>query len=401
MLEHGLLSLEDALARLLAGAAALPIEQATLGEAFGRFLAADRFAKVSQPPVDVSAMDGYAVRFANLPAPLRIIGSSAAGHGFQGVVRAGEAVRIFTGAAVPAGADTIAVQEDAAVSGGQVRIAGDGPPARGAHIRRAGQDFAAGACVAKAGDRLTPARLGLLAASGNACVPVPRRPTVAVIATGDELVAPGATPGPHQIISSSGAMISALARRAGADVRDLGIVPDTREALAKAFADAQSADIIVSIGGASVGDHDLVKPVLESLGANIDFWRIAIRPGKPVLAGRLGSAQVIGLPGNPVSAFVCATLFLLPLLRLMAGDPNPVAVPAPARAAVALKANGARRDFLRATLEHRADGSLWATPATVQDSAMLATLAGCDALLIRPENGAALAAGASVGVLSL
>ena len=405
MAETALLSLEAALGQLLATASPLPVEQASLADAFGRFLAEAVVARVSQPPADVSAMDGYALRFADLQQPLRIVGESAAGRGFAGVVGAGEAVRIFTGAPIPAGADTVAVQEDAvqedAAADGLVVIARDGPQRAGAHIRRAGLDFRAGGQVAQRGDRLTPARLGLLAAAGHAMLPVVRRPRVALIATGDELVLPGCVPGPDQIVSSNGPMLAALLRREGADVQDLGIVADTSDALATAFVAAQDADIIVTIGGASVGDHDLVKPVLQSLGARLDFWRIAIRPGKPMLAGRLGDAQVIGLPGNPVSAFVCATLFLLPLLRHMAGDPNPVSQPVMARASVGLKANGARRDFMRATLARDAEGALWATPCTLQDSSMLGVLAGADALLIRPENDPARAAGATVPVLTL
>lgn len=397
----GLLRLDDALARLLAAAPALPVEMAPLGDASARFLADDMHAMVSQPPADVSAMDGYALRFADLPGPLRIIGESAAGRGFHAAVGPGEAVRIFTGAPVPDGADTVAIQEDAAVADGMVTIARDGPAAVGAHIRRAGLDFRAGERVAKAGERITPGRIGLLAAAGHGLVPVRRRPTVALIATGDELVPAGSLPGQDQIVSSNGPMLAALLRREGAEVRDMGIIADRREALAQAFAAARGCDVIVTVGGASVGDHDLVKPVLEDLGARIDFWRIAIRPGKPLLAGMLGRAQVIGLPGNPVSAFVCATLFLQPLLRHLAGDPCPVAEPVLAQTTVALKPNGGRRDFMRATLERRRDGSLWVAPALAQDSSMLGVLAQSDALLVRPEDDPAREAGATVPVLTL
>lgn len=396
-----LLPLEEAQARLLALGAPLAAEEAALGAAAGRFLAADVFARLSVPPADVSAMDGWAVRIADLPGPLRPVGVSAAGQPFAGCIRPGEAVRILTGGHLPDGADTVALQEEMDEADGLLRLRGRGFGSVGRHVRRAGQDAAKGARVARAGERLTPPRIGLLAATGHAAVRVRRRPRVALLATGSELVPPGAEPGPGRIVSSNGVMLEALLAAEGAEVADHGIVADDREATARAIAAAaKDADLLLTIGGASVGDHDLVRPALLGLGGSIDFWRIALRPGKPLLAGRLGGTVVLGLPGNPVSAHVCAILFAVPLLRHMAGAADPLPQLETARAAVALAPGGARRDFQRATLSWR-DGEPWVTPAPVQDSAMLSVLAAADVLLVRHEGAPAAAVGARVPVLRL
>ncbi len=389
-----LLPFAAALDQLLAGVEPLPAETLSLDHCAGRVLAETITARLTQPPFDAAAMDGYAIRWADLHLPWRVVGESAAGHGWGGTLGPGEAVRIFTGAPLPAGADVIMVQEEVARDGDMARLAGEGPPRIGAHIRPAGQDFAAGGRLLCAGKRLTPAGLGLAAAGGWRALPVVQRPRVTLIATGDELVLPGEIPGPGQIVSSNPAMLAALLRSAGADVHDPGLIPDDRAALAAALKDAE-ADLIITIGGASVGDHDLVVPVLRDLGADIDFWKIALRPGKPLLAGRLGGTRVLGLPGNPVSAFVTALLFAVPLVSRMAGRPHdlpletlPLATPLPA--------NGARRDHLRA---RRTPAG--AEPFARQDSALLSLLASADLLIIREAHAPAAVADDPVTCISL
>jgi molybdopterin molybdotransferase len=395
-----LLRLEEAQARLLALGAPLAREEVAIGEADGRWLAEDVAALVAQPPCDVSAMDGWAVRAADGADPRHVVGVSAAGAGFRGTIGRGETVRIFTGAPVPTGADAVVLQEDAALEGEWVRIVAVDAVTPGRHIRRAGQDFRANDTLARAGQQLSPARIGLLAAGGHGRLGVRRAPRVAVLATGSELVPPGVVPKPPRIVSSNGAMIAALARRAGARVSDHGIVADDRHATRRALAAAAGgADVLVTIGGASVSAHDLVRPALADLGGRLDFWRIAIRPGKPLLAGRLGDAIVLGLPGNPVSAFVCALLLLCPLLRHLAGAADPMPKERRGRAGAAVEANGARRAFLRARLDEQS-GEPLVTPAPVQDSAMLSVLAASDVLLIRPEHAPALSRGAEVAFLT-
>ncbi|MFN2258647.1 MAG: molybdopterin molybdotransferase MoeA, partial [Parasphingopyxis sp.] len=302
-----LLPVEEARARLLSLADPVSCEQVPIEAAGGRWLAEDMVAKRTQPESDLSAMDGYAIRFADLPGPWRVIGESAAGEPFGQKLSDGEAARIFTGAALPAGADTILVQEEAQRDGDTLRLAGDGPPERRAHIRPAGEDFAAGDTLLAAGAHLTPARIGLLIAAGHGSLPVRRHVRVALISTGNELRLAGEELGPGAIPASNGPMLAALLAGGPVDVHDRGIVGDDLTMLRRTLADAaDAADIVVTIGGVSVGDHDLVRPALAEAGAEIDFWRIAMKPGKPLMAGRLAGAVVLGLPGNPVSAYVTA-----------------------------------------------------------------------------------------------
>ena len=390
----GVIAVDAALARLLAGAETLAAETVPLARAFGRILGSDVDARLTQPPFAASAMDGYAMRWDDMPGPWRVIGESAAGRGFGARVGEGEAVRISTGAPLPSGADTIVVQEDVSRRGDTAILSGEGPPTGGAHVRAAGQDFAAGDRIGAAGDTLTPARLGLLAAAGHGTVAVVCRPRVTIIATGDELVPPGTIPGSDRIISSNTVMIGALFETVGATVTDAGIVGDSRLALVAALA-AVDADVIITIGGASVGDHDIVVPVLRSLGAEIDFWKIAMRPGKPMLAGRLGETRIIGLPGNPVSSFVCALLFVMPLLARLGGRDHrlPMAL---LPLAGALAANGDRRDHLRA--QRTVGGAL---AFAVQDSARLGVLANADVLIIREPGAPAAPVGTLVSCIVL
>lgn len=386
----GLLPVEDALVRILAAAETFPkdVEMVPVAEADGRVLAGDLVALRSQPPADVSAMDGYALQAADTDPPgkpLRLIGESAAGHPFSGAVQPGEAVRIFTGAVVPPGANAVLLQERAAAREGTV--CSEITLAPGTFVRRAGRDFKAGEIGLRAHLRLTPGRIALAGAMNHAEIPVFRRPRVAILATGDELVAAGATSAPDAIVATNAFAIAAMARAAGAEVRDLGIARDTESSLNAAFdvAEGWPADVLVTIGGASVGKHDLVRPVAAARGAKLDFYKIAMRPGKPLNFGRLGAILLVGLPGNPVSALVCARLFLMPLLAALQGDGEAGAdVGEPAFLGRALPANDERQDYLRATLTRDADGRLIATPPGDQDSSLLSVYAGASALVIRP-----------------
>lgn len=395
MAKNKLLPVDDALARVLADARLLGEENIPLAEARGRILARDLVARRTQPPVDVSAMDGYAVRAADLAAgSLKLVGESAAGHAFGAPLGPGEAVRIFTGAPVPAGADAILLQEDAEVADGSLK-ARPGESA-GAHIRAAGLDFKTGAPGLFAGTRIGPAELALAAAINHATLPVARRPRVALIASGDELVPPGAEPGPSQIISTNNLAVGAIAAEAGAEVIDLGIFRDDLAELERAIGLAREAraDVIVTLGGASVGDRDLLRPALERQGMTLDFWKIAMRPGKPLIFGRLGQAHILGLPGNPVASIVCALVFLAPLLRALQGDPGAGADQTETAIAGAdLPGNKGRRDYMRAKLTRDAEGRLVATPHPMQDSSLLTELAQSQALLIREPGEPPAAAG--------
>jgi molybdopterin molybdotransferase len=387
-----LLPVAEAQARLLALATPLEIETVPLAEAAGRWAATDIAARRTQPAADLSAMDGYAIRFADLPGPWVVIGESRAGAGFDGVVDRGAAVRIFTGAPVPRGADAVLVQEEATRAGAALRLSGEGPPHAGSNIRPRGSDFAEGAMLAAQGARLTPGRIAALAVGGHGALPVRRKPRITLISTGDELVAPGTPAAGAMLPASNGVMLRALIGTTG-EVEDRGIVPDRLDALVDALRMAR-ADIVITTGGASVGDHDLVRPALAEAGATLDFWRIAMRPGKPLLAGRLGDAVVLGLPGNPVSAFVTARLFLLPLIARLGGAAAPFPATEPAALAAALPPVGNRDDYVRATL---ANGGV--TPLPDQGSGALSTLALTEALIVRPAGAAAAAAGEIVDIL--
>jgi len=390
-----LLPVVEARSRLLALAAPLATEQVPLTEAAGRWAAGDLHARRTQPGADLSAMDGYAIRFADLPGPWRVIGESAAGRGFAGAVRSGEAVRIFTGAPLPAGADTVMVQEEAARDGDTLHLAGEGPATHGRNVRRRGLDFSEGDLLVRAGERLTPARLALAGAAGHGQIAVRRKVRVAIAATGDELVAPGAPVGEAQLPETNRLMLAAQLADLPVELLDLGILPDDRAALEAGFR-AVDADVLVTSGGASVGDHDLVRPALEAAGATIDFWKIALRPGKPMMAGRLGDTVVLGLPGNPVSAFVTALLFVRPLVAHLAGAADPLPRTRAATLGEPLAANGERTDYLRAEIR---DGRVLAS--TLQDSAMLQTLARATCLIVREPHAPAARTGDPVEILDL
>ena len=379
----GLLPVEEAQTRLLALRAPLGTENIALYESLGRYLSQDVLALRDQPAAALSAMDGYAIRFDDLPGPWHVIGEAAAGSVPSLRVDAGQAMRIFTGAMLPEGADTVVVQEDVALSGGQLVLTGDGPGSRGRHVRARAIDFAAGDCLLPAGTRMTPGAIAAAAMSGAGQLVVGTRPRVAIVTTGDELVQPGNPLAPGQIPDSNGAMLAAMLAGEVADPVLPHHIPDDREKLAHVLKElARRHDVIITVGGASVGDHDHVRGALEAAGGNLDFWRIAMRPGKPVIAGRLGDAILLGLPGNPSSAFVTATMFLLPLVRHIAGARDPLPKVHRAPLAAALSAGGSRRDYMRARLEN---GEL--LPLFGQESGLTLPLASANALLIR-EIGA-------------
>ena len=399
-----LLSVADALARVLDGAEPLPGEDTPLVEADGRVLTSDVAALRTQPPTDLSAMDGYAVRaadVADVPVILKVVGEVTAGHPFNGEVGAGQAARIFTGGVVPPGADTIVIQENVERDGDRVTVGTASP--KGRHIRRAGLDFKQGQVLLPKGRRLTDRDVMLAAAMSHPTLPVHRRPKVAVFATGDELKPPGSPLGPGEIVYSNGYALMALARNEGADVVDLGVVPDNVEATVAAIRRARqaNADILVTTGGASVGDYDLVQRGLRAEGLNLSFWRVALRPGRPMMNGRLGAMHVLGLPGNPVSAYVCAFLFLVPLIRRLQGRSDIQPFPESAVLGAELPANDERADYMRATLAPGPDGTAIATPVKIQDSSMMAALAKADCLVIREPFAPAAAAGSRCAILKL
>jgi len=399
-----LMPVADALSAVLAGAEPLPEETIALDAAHHRVLARDVAALRTQPPQAMSAMDGYAVRSADasaVAARLKVIGEVAAGRPFEKTVGAGEAVRIFTGGVVPDGADAVIIQEDTVIEGGGITITE--PAVAGRHIRPPGIDFSKGDVLLAKGMRLTDRDLSLAAGMNYPELAVRRRPKVAILATGDELVMPGATPGPGQIVYSNGYALRALARAEGAETIDLGIAADTVEATTQGIRRARDlgADILITTGGASVGDHDLVKQSLEAEGVTMAFWRIAMRPGKPMMHGTLGAMRVIGLPGNPVSSYVCGFLFLVPLIRMLSGRADAHHRTEKALLGRDVAANDMREDYLRARLEVRADGALIATPVDHQDSSLLGNLAAARALVIRPPFASKALAGAACDILRL
>ncbi|WP_026606283.1 gephyrin-like molybdotransferase Glp [Methylocapsa acidiphila] len=400
------ISVAEARARILAGVSPdRPTELVPLARAYGRTLAEDLAATRTQPSKAVSAMDGYAVRavdLAVLPTKLRQIGESAAGHGFSGRLGAGETVRIFTGAPLPDGADAILMQEDAKAEDGVIE------PLRnvgaGRFIRAKGLDFTAGETLLRRGTRLGPSEMALAAAMNHAEIKVARRPRVGILATGDELVAPGGAIGPDQIVASNSFAVAALVEAAGGEPIDLGIAADALAALEAKIQAARDAgaDVLVTLGGASVGDHDLVRPALAKEGMEFGFWRIAMRPGKPLIHGRLGGMAILGLPGNPVSTIVAGLLFLSPLVRALSGDPTAADDPSePAALGEAIGENDGREDYLRAALSASPDGLPTATPFKAQDSSLLGVLARAQCLLIRAPHAPAAEAGERCRIIRL
>ncbi|MET4120295.1 molybdopterin molybdotransferase [Bradyrhizobium sp. JR4.1] len=399
-----LMPVSDALAAVLAGAEPLPEEMISLDEAYHRVLARDVAARRTQPPQAMSAMDGYAVRAADaatIDSELTVIGEVAAGRPFAGTIGAGEAVRIFTGAVVPGGADAVVIQEDTVAAGQRITI--KEAAIAGRHIRPAGVDFREGDVLLRKGSRLTERDLALAAGMNYPHLAVFRRPKVAILATGDELVMPGTTPGHGQIVYSNGYALHALARSEGAETIDLGIAADTLEATTAGIRRAREsgADILITTGGASVGDHDLVQQALRDEGIAMAFWKIAMRPGKPMMHGRLGAMGVIGLPGNPVSSYVCAFLFMVPLIRALSG--RSVIHHRRERAVLGrgVGANDQREDYLRAHLEERDDGTRVVLPVNHQDSSLLANLAAAQVLLVRAPFAPKAEAGTACEVLRL
>jgi molybdopterin molybdotransferase len=402
--QMSLLPVDEAIARIVEGITPLAVEQVRLDDALGRTLAEPLAATRTQPPFPASAMDGFAVRAADTEdsqVRLKIIGMSAAGHSFGGTVNPGEAVRISTGAPVPAGADAILIKENADTPDDNTLVANQ-PALAGKHIRRPGLDFDKGDILIQPGTTIGVRQIALAAAMNHATVPVRRKPRIAILATGDELVHPGANPGPDQIIASNDRALAGFARQNGADPHDLGIVIDDETLIGDAIDEAISlpADILVTLGGASVGDHDLVQSALSGKGMELDFWRIAMRPGKPLMFGRLGETRILGLPGNPVSSIVCALLFLKPLIASLLGEP--VSDPSePALLGSDMKENDDRQDYIRATLSTETADLPKATTFSQQDSSGLVVLAEADCLILRPPHAPPAKAGDACRIIRL
>ena len=396
-----MISVEEAQARILRPLAPMPAEQVGLSNAFGRVLAEDLSSRVTMPPVAVSAMDGYAVRaedVARVPANLRIVAEVPAGQTTEREIGAGETARIFTGAPLPAGANTIVIQEDTERQGSTVTVKESAAP--GAFVRPAGLDFSTGDVLLRQGRVLTARDIGLAAAMNRSWLMVRRQPRVALLTTGDEIVLPGDPLDATRIISSNTFSLAAMVQASGGVANVLGIAKDSAESLRRLVGAAAGADILVTTGGASVGDHDIVQSVLAEMGLTLDFWRIAMRPGKPLMFGRLGETPMLGFPGNPVSSMVCAVLFLQPALQRLLGAPID---PRTETAVLGepLAANDQRQDYLRATLTRTAAGELQATHFAAQDSSMFATLARADCLIVRPPHAPPAGAGERVTIIRL
>jgi len=397
-----MISVDEALDRILRGLAPVRTECVSIAEADGRVLAEPIVARLTQPPVAVSAMDGWALRAADVAkvsTTLRRIGESAAGRAFSGSIGPGETVRIFTGAPLPDGADAIVIQENATQAGDVVTIRES--TAKGRYVREAGLDFRTGDPGVAAPKRLGARDIGFAAAMNAPWAIVRRRPRIALLATGDELVRPGEPIGPSQIVSSNGLALAALIRAAGGEAIDLGIARDTRESLLVHLDAAKGADLLVTIGGASVGEHDLIRKVYGEKGLALDFWQVAMRPGKPLMSGKLGETPMIGLPGNPVSALVCALVFLRPAIAALLGLDERQLPTLPAKLGGALAANDNRQDYLRGTLSRNAQGPPVATAFERQDSSNLARLARAECLIIRPPLAPAAPEGSILPVLPL
>lgn len=395
-----MISVDEAVHRITSAFSVLDSESVPLAGAAGRILSSDIRARQSQPPAAVSSMDGYAVRAADATKPgatLHVVGSAPAGHPFSGSMEPGQAVRIFTGAVVPEGSNAIVIQEDTVAEGDKVTL--NVAAITGRHIRAPGLDFKSGEVIVCGGRRLTPRDVSLIAAADVPIVTVRRRPKIAFAATGDELSLPGAPRKPGGIVASSGFGLAALIERWGGVGIDLGILPDTQEAVASIADHGMSADLVVTIGGASVGEHDLVQKALGPRGFELDFWKIAMRPGKPLIFGRLGRTPLLGLPGNPVSTLVCAMLFLRPAISTMLGIAQTEGTTT-ARLSTALKPNDGRQDYVRARMEVR-DDERWVEPFPTQDSSMLSVLAVADVLIVRSPHAPVAEIGERVSVLSL
>lgn len=397
-----MLTVRDAHARVIAAFEALPSEIVSVADATGRVLAVPPAARLTQPPSDLSAMDGYAVRAADVPAApttLKLVGQAPAGGSYDHALKPGETVRIFTGGPLPMGADTIVIQEDAKADGEKITVLE--APRPGRHVRKAGLDFASGDTPLNAGRTLTTRDVALAAAMNHPWLSVHRKPRVAILSTGDELVMPGEPVGRNQIVSSSGIAVAALVRGWGGEPMLFDIARDNAALIQSRIAAGAQHDLLITLGGASVGDHDLVQDALKAQGFAMDFWKIAMRPGKPLMFAAKDRARVLGLPGNPVSTMVCALLFIKPAMDRMLGQAGELVGTVPARLAVDLKVNDQREDYVRSTLSRGADGSLTVTPHPVQDSSMLSVLAASSAFLVRPAHDPARKAGETVQVVDL